>query len=158
MQIQPFIGNNRQISFNGKIATKELIIDTNNISSVVSIKGNKILINLKESIKTEIPSPLALDEYYESLNRIVFDEDSHYALGEIYSEDPSKRPQRVLKGEQPVAAPHKASLIIKNIKESFWKDYIKDAILLDISYRDFLDVYKKAIAKENCDKVFDLNC
>ena len=152
--------NNYQVGFNGKIATQKLLIDTDNISSVVSVKDNKTLLNLKEAIKTKIPTSEALEKYYLSLNKIVFSERSHYALGKKFVQDRSGRfcPSTEFIGEEAIAAPNKASLMVENFKEDFWKDYSQDTILLDISYKDFLNIYKKAIAKENCDKVFDLNC
>ena len=152
--------NNYQVGFNGKIATRKLLIDTNNISSVVSVKENKTLLNLKEAIKTKLPTSEALEKYYLTLNKIAFSDSSHYALGKKFVQDRSGRfcPSTEFVGEEAVAAPNKASLMVENFKEDFWKDYSQDTILLDISYKDFLNVYKKAIAKENCDKVFDLNC
>lgn len=155
-----FKDNNYQVGFNGKIATRKLLIDTNDISSVVSVKDNKTLLNLKEAIKTKLPTAEALEKYYQTLDKIVFNERNHYALGKKFVQDRSGRfcPSTEFVGEEAVAAPNKASLMVENVKEGFWKDYIQDTILLDISYKDFLNVYKKAIAKENCDKVFDLNC
>ena len=111
----------------------------------------KIYGNLKEVIKTNSPTTEALKKLYLSLDNIVFDESNYYALGEEYKRDELVR-------EVPVAAPNRASVMVEHVKEDFWKDYIQDTILLDISYKDFLNVYQKAIAKENCDKVFDLNC
>ena len=55
--------NNYQVGFNGKIATRKLLIDTNDISSVVSVKDNKTLLNLKEAIKTKIPTSEALEKH-----------------------------------------------------------------------------------------------
>ena len=146
-------------NFKGKIATKQMVIDTHNIKSIVSAEGNKTLLKFKKAIQTAIPNEREMQNYYDTLYSIVHSDKAYTALGEHFETDYRVNPRPFpVSDKQSVMAPNKAELIVKSFKEEFWKNYSLDSVLLNINYSDFLNVYKQAIAKENYDKVFDLNC